>query len=437
MGASTLVVSAIASGQGKTTATAALARHWMSAGLRVRLFKVGADFLDPLILERACGQPVRVLDLWMVGEPECRRLLEQASHAADVILIEGAMGLYDGTPSCADLARRFDLAVLAVIDVGAMAQTVGAVALGLRDFGGIRLAGVIANGVAGSRHAAMVKSALRDVPLVATLARQKSALTERHLGLRPPAESPGLGARLDELGLAIEVDEEVWRSVAAKAASRAAGPPPAPPWTPSAERSLAGTRVAIARDAAFAFLYPANLDCLESLGAELTFFSPLADEPVPAHARAVFLPGGYPELHGNSLARAERFHRSIRAAHASGVPIFAECGGMMALSDSIRDAEGREWPMAGVVRGRARMQPRLAALGLQAWRTRHGEIRGHTFHYSVLETSLAPADRTTSHPGATEGEPIYRVGSLTATYFHAYFSSCPAAIAAMLGGGEP
>ena len=135
MSAPAFIVSAIASGKGKTTATAALARHLMRKGLAVRIFKVGADFLDALILERASGHPVHVLDLWMVGESECRRLLDEASATADAVLIEGVMGLYDGTPSTADLARRFELPVLAVIDVRAMAQTVGAVAAGLRDFG--------------------------------------------------------------------------------------------------------------------------------------------------------------------------------------------------------------------------------------------------------------------------------------------------------------
>jgi len=433
------LVSAIASGQGKTTATAALARHLMRAGQRVRVFKVGADFLDALILERASGHPVHVLDLWMVGESECRRLLDEASRAADVVLIEGVMGLYDGTPSSADLAHRFNLPVLAVIDTSAMAQTVGAVAAGLRDFGAIRLAGVIANGIASQGHEAMVRSALRDIPLIATLPRQKSALAERHLGLTPPAESPRIDEQLDELGRAIDVDQAAWRRITAARAANVDDLPQLKP-TPGAEsaaRTLAGRQVAIARDAAFAFLYPANIECLGRLGAEITFFSPLAGDPVPARAQAIFLPGGYPEIHGESLSRATRFHESIRAALAAGIPILAECGGMMALADSIEDTEGRDWPMAGILPGRTRMQPRLAGLGLQSWRTRRGDIRGHTFHYSTLETPLRAAGRAITYPRGTAGEFVYRVGSLTASYFHAYFSSCPAAIAALLKGDEP
>jgi len=428
------LVSAIASGQGKTTATAALARHHRLKGRRVRVFKTGADFLDALVLERAAGHAVHVLDLWMVGEEECRRLLRAARSAADRVLIEGVMGLYDGTPSSADLARAFDLPVLAVIDVSAMAQTIGAVAMGLRDFGPVRLAGVIANGVASAGHAAMVSAALREVPLVATLPWLPSSLPERHLGLVPPADSADIEAQLESLGRSIRIDERAW-----DAATRAAAPDPSPSPTPMAahEFPLAGRLVGIARDAAFAFLYPANVDCLEALGARVCFFSPLADEPVPSGADAVFLPGGYPELRAEQLSAARNFHHSIRAAHERGVPILAECGGMMALGQSLGDTQGRQWPMAGVLPGYTRMQPRLAALGLQAWSTAFGELRGHTFHYSIFDTPLEGLTRTRAYPKDASGETIYRCGSLTASYFHAYFPSCPPAIAALFSGLMP
>lgn len=430
-----LLVCAIASGQGKTTATAALARHFLASGQRVRIFKIGADFLDPLILERACGHPVDPLDLWMVGKEQCARLLEEAAGAADLVLIEGAMGLYDGTPSAADLARELDLAALAVIDVRAMAETVGAVALGLRDFGGVRLAGVLANGVASAGHRRMVQAALREIPLVATLPRQAQTLPERHLGLMPPAESEGIEAELEALGRSLELDAAAWRSIDARF-TRAPRSAPARPGAGLAPL-LEGVRLAIARDAAFAFLYPANIACLRDLGAELRYFSPLADEPVPADAAAIYLPGGYPELHAERLAGAARFHDSLRRAQAAAVPILAECGGMMVLAEAIGDLAGREWPMAGILAGRTRMQPRLAALGLQQWRTRAGELRGHTFHYSHLDTPLEPAARTATHPRGAGGEFIYRQGALTASYFHAYFPSCPPAVAALLRGELP
>lgn len=214
MNAPAFLISAIASGQGKTTATAALARYFSQRGKRLRVFKTGADFLDALVLERAGASAVHVLDLWMVGEEGCRRLIDEARGAADLVLIEGVMGLYDGTPSSADLARAFDLPVLAVIDVSAMAQTVGAVARGLRDFGPVRLAGVIANGVASEGHAAMVSAALRDVPLIATLPRLSASLPERHLGLVSPADSADVEAQLEALGLSIKLDEREWNAAA-------------------------------------------------------------------------------------------------------------------------------------------------------------------------------------------------------------------------------
>jgi len=441
------LVSAIASGQGKTTATAALARHHRQQGRRVHVFKTGADFLDALVLERAAGQAVHVLDLWMVGEEECRRLLCAARSAADLVLIEGVMGLYDGTPSSADLARGFDLPVLAVIDVSAMAQTVGAVAMGLRDFGPVRLAGVIANGVASAGHAVLVSAALREVPLVATLPRLPSSLPERHLGLLPPEDGAEIEAQLESLGRSIRIDERAWDR-ATRDAARPQPPgtcTPSPPASPSIEfpgaaadgKPLAGRLVGIARDAAFAFLYPANVECLESLGARVSFFSPLADEPVPSGADAVFLPGGYPELHAAPLSAARKFQDSIRRAHEAGIPILAECGGMMALAQSLGDTQGRQWPMAGILAGYTRMQPRLAALGLQAWGTAFGELRGHTFHYSIFETPLEGSTQTRAYPGNAPGETIYRRGSLTASYFHAYFPSCRAAVAALFSGLTP
>jgi cobyrinic acid a,c-diamide synthase len=195
---------------------------------------------------------------------------------------------------------------------------------------------------------------------------------------------------------------------------------------------LQGKTVAVACDAAFAFLYPANLDCLRALGAQLQFFSPLDDEAVPAQADALYLPGGYPELHAHTLARAQRWQASMHALRAAQVPVLAECGGMMVLSDALVDQQGRAWPMLGWLPGRVVMQERLAAIGPQAWGSERGELRGHAFHYSRFETALTPAAHTAKHPGGQSGEAIYRSGALTASYFHAYFPSSPAAVAALL-----
>ena len=426
-GARMLLVAAIASGQGKTTVTAALARRLRRMGQRVHVFKCGPDFIDPMVLEHASRAKVHTLDLWMVGLEQSRRRLARAARDADVVLVEGGMGLYDGDPSAADLARAFDLPVLAVIDASAMAQTAGAVVMGLRDYGPVRMAGVVANRVASEGHARMVAASLRDIPLLATLPKQTRRLPERHLGLVVPGEVADIDAILDELADQLQLDEAQWNALAPQLPDEALPEEPVAPL-------LSGLTVAIARDAAFCFLYPANVDTLEALGARIMWFSPLADEPVPEDADAVYLPGGYPELHGEALAQAGRWRESIRAAHAAGLTILAECGGMMVLAESLVDKEGRDWPMAGLLPGRVLMQQRLAGLGSQGLATNAGQMRGHTFHYSRLETPLAPAAWTVKHPSGTQGEAVYRVGSLTASYFHAFFASNPAAVASLLQG---
>ena len=469
-----VLISAIASGQGKTTVTAALARKLARQGQRVRVFKTGPDFLDPMMLERASGHPVYTLDLWMVGLDQCRAQLAQAAMECDVILIEGVMGLYDGTPSSADLARAFGVPVMVVLDASAMAQTAGALVLGLRDYGPVDLAGVIANRVGSAGHARMVADALRDVSLFATLPKQAQALPERHLGLVAPDEVEAIDAVLDQLAEQLAFDGEAWNALRPTRFGSQSPLPFAPQETPLGckgrvrkgmgcqdaatpiphptsplkgeefkspaippKRALSGKTIAVARDAAFAFIYPANLDCLHALGAQLVFFSPIANEPVPAGADAVYLPGGYPELHAQVLSQASRWQDSIRTAHARDLPIVAECGGMMTLAESLTDQDGASWPMAGLLPGRIAMQTRLAALGSQGWATRHGELRGHAFHYSRFETTLTPLAQARKHPSGNPGEAIYRRGALTASYFHAYFPACPAAVAALFLGADP
>ena len=424
-----VLISAIASGQGKTTVTAALARKLVRKGLTVRVFKTGPDFLDPMMLERACGAPVHTLDMWMVGEEQCRAQLARAAREADAILIEGVMGLYDGTPSSADLARTFGVPVLAVIDASAMAQTAGALVMGLRDYGPVELAGIIANRVGSSGHAKMVADALRGTTLFGMLERQERSLPERHLGLLLPDEVEAIDAVLDQLAQELEFDMDTWNTLRPSCFDDSNVPMPL-------SQPLRGKTITIAKDEAFAFLYPANLDCLRALGADLVFFSPLANEPVPDGANAIYLPGGYPELHAQVLACADRWLASIRAAHVANIPIIAECGGMMALTGQLTDASGASWPMANLLPGNVIMQKRLAALGPQAWDTQHGELRGHAFHYSHFETPLMPNTRTRKHPSGDHGEAIYRCGSLTASYFHAYFPSCPVAVGELFLGAR-
>lgn len=417
-----MLVSAPASGQGKTTVTAALARRARNRGLAVRCFKTGPDFIDPLILERASGAPVYQLDLWMTGEAECRARLHAAAAEADLILIEGVMGLFDGAPaSSADLAERLQLPVLAVIDASAMAQTFGAVGYGLAHYRpGLPFAGVLANRVASPGHTAMLREALpAGMTWHGALPRNPDcALPERHLGLVLADELDDLDARLDAAAAALDeshpADPE---PVALQPASLATVAP-----------RLKRQRIAIARDAAFAFIYPANLDLLHAMGAELRFFSPLAGDALP-EADALWLPGGYPELHLARLAERTDLKAAVRAHHEAGRPLLAECGGMLYLLEQLSDVSGASAPMAGLLPGRAQLEDRVMGLGLQAAELPGGELRGHTFHHSAMETSRSPELYAQRKRGSSRGEPIYRDGSLLASYMHWYFPSSPEAAA--------
>ncbi len=420
-----LLVSAPASGQGKTLVTAALARRHRQAGRKVRVFKCGPDFLDPMILERASGAPVYQLDLFMVGEAGCRRLLADAAREADLILVEGVMGLFDGDPSAADLAARFGLPVLAVVDGSAMAQSFGALVHGLATYrDDVRVIAALANRVAGERHAAMLGQSLRGgVQWLGALPRDAGiAFPERHLGLVQADEITDLDGRIDRAAAALP-GEACWLPAPVDFAGHEA--------STRAGRDLAGLRIAVARDAAFGFLYPANLDCLRAMGATLAFFSPLADTTLPP-CDALWLPGGYPELHLDRLAGNHAMRDAIRAHHAAGKAVLAECGGMLYCLEALDDGKGAHAPMLGLMPGRATMQASLAALGLQDMALPAGSLRGHTFHYSRMDTPLSPVTRA-KNPGGRTGEALFRQGSLHATYMHFYFPSSPAAVASLFG----
>jgi cobyrinic acid a,c-diamide synthase len=429
-----VLVAAPASGQGKTTVAAALARLHARQGRRVRVFKCGPDFLDPHWLALASGAPVHQLDLWMTGEADCAARLHAAALEADLIVVEGVMGLFDGTPSAADLAQRFGLPVLAVVDASAMAGTFGALAHGLQHYrGGLRWAGVLANRVASERHAQMLRDGLREPGQWqgALMRNPALALPERHLGLVAAAEVGDALARLDAAADALAATPLGRREVAELQGWGVEFPAPQARAEVSGGTPLAGTTIAVAHDAAFSFLYAANLDCLRALGARLVFFSPLADAALPP-CDAVWLPGGYPELHAAALGANHGLRDSLRAHAARGRPIWAECGGMMALFEQLATADGTVHPMWGLLPGRVTMQQRLAALGPQQLDLDGQALRGHTFHYSRCETALPPAARS-RRPGApnaaSEGEALYVQGPVRASYFHAYFPSNPALVA--------
>ncbi|UXH77453.1 cobyrinate a,c-diamide synthase [Roseateles amylovorans] len=430
-----LLISAPASGQGKTSVTAALARSARRRGQRVRVFKTGPDYLDPMILSRASGHPVHQLDLFMGGVDHCRALLADAARDADLILVEGVMGLFDGNPSSADLAAAFGLPVMVVLDASAMAQTFAALATGLARFrDDVRVVGVVANRVGSDHHAALLAEGLpADLPLVAALKRAPAlSLPERHLGLVQALELPDLDAQLDawadawDAGCAHgQASEALWRPVDFSSA-------PADP-IHALGQPLSGRRIAVAQDACFSFIYPTNLSMLSTLGADVRLFSPIAGDDLP-DCDALWLPGGYPELHAPALQQHPRFFDALRQHLGAGRPLLAECGGMLVLLDALTDADGIDHPMAGLMPGQARLQPKLAALGLQAITWPEGELRGHSFHYSTMETPLAPIATARNPNAGRTAEPLYAQGSLRASYVHHYFASNPAAVAAFFKG---
>lgn len=412
------MVSAPASGQGKTSVTAALARWHARAGRRVRVFKTGPDFLDPMMLERASGAPVYQLDLWMNGDDDVRARLYDAAGEADLILVEGVMGLFDGGLSSADLAQRLGIPVLAVIDGSAMAQTFGALALGLAGYReGLDVFGVAANRVGSAYHAQLLAgSVLPPLRWLGALPRDASfALPERHLGLAAASEVGDIDRRLDALA-------DAW----ALHASAELPPPVAFPPAPRANvpRRLEGVRIAVARDAAFCFLYPANLDLLRDAGAQLRFFSPVAGDALP-DCDAVWLPGGYPELHLPALSRHEGLRRALHAHVDAGRPLLAECGGMLYALDALTSLDGDRFAMAGLLHGHAAMQSRLGGLGMQSVTLPEGELRGHTFHYAHAQIVPPPLAMAANPDGGPSREGVYRRQRMTASFMHAYFPSHP------------
>ncbi|MEL0083364.1 MAG: cobyrinate a,c-diamide synthase [Gammaproteobacteria bacterium] len=423
-----LLISAPASGQGKTTLVAALARYHRQQGRRVRVFKTGPDFIDPTLLEQASGHPVYQLDLWMVGKRACRQLLYEAALEADLILVEGVMGLFDGDPSSADLAQAFGLPIALVIDSSAMAQTFGAVALGLANYrGSLTIAGVVANRVAGPGHRTMLQQSLPvSVPWLGGIAGSDTIqLPELHLGLQMADQIDSLEQKLDAASGLI-ANTELTQLPAPVSFSPAKGQPP--------PKCLKGVRIGVARDPAFCFVYPANLQLLEAMGAELRFFSPLTDTTLEG-IDALYLPGGYPELFLDALADNQLMLNAINDFYAAGRPMVAECGGMLYLLDALQDQQGRQRALAGVITATARVDQRLAGIGLQGAEFDQGFLRGHTFHYAAFvepPVFTATARRSDSSPaGGEPGEGLIRQRNLVASFLHWYFPSNPAASAAL------
>jgi cobyrinic acid a,c-diamide synthase len=436
-----LCIAGTASGVGKTTVVVALAQAWRRRGLRVATFKCGPDYLDPTYHARASGAACHNLDGWMMGRDAVLQTFARGAAGADVALIEGVMGLYDGAApdgeegSAAQIAKWLGAPVVAVVDASGLARTVAAIGVGLREFDrALALAGIFANRVGSTGHLELLRTACRHAgapPVVGGLPdAPELAFPERHLGLRtadraaiPDEQLAAWGARLAEW---CSPDAFLELARAAPALPIAAAPAIAPAAAPRC-------RIGVARDDAFHFYYDDNLRRLVELGAELVDFSPLADRALPA-VDGLYLGGGYPEVHAAALAD----NRAMRAAVRDFAgPIYAECGGLMYLCDAIRTLDGRAHEMVGRLRGVAALHEKLQALGYVEVETQRRTIlggaglrlRGHQFRYSTLEGAdeRDPAYRVRRRRGgATHGEG-WGAANVLASYVHAHWASNPLA----------
>ena len=413
-----------ASGQGKTTITAGIARYHRNQGRDVRVFKTGPDYLDPLILERASGNPVAQLDLWMVGEKECQQILYEAAGRADLILIEGVMGMFDGNPSGADMSACFGIPVAIVIDASAMARTFGAIALGLAAHRpGLTIAGVIGNNLGSQRHQDLITEAMpASIPLIGCVRRHPDVLLpERHLGLVHPDEVDDIEYRLDQLA---EIMDQ---------SGLTALPPVVefhPGQAPAIDRQLLNRVIAVARDDAFTFIYAANIKLLQDMGATCVWFSPLVDEVLP-DADALWFPGGYPELHQERLSKNRPLADQIIRFCKSGKKVLAECGGMLYLMESLTDVDGNRSDMLGLIPGHGIMRDRGGCQGMQTAPLPCGDVRAHAHHRTRCKNTARPVAFGKRARHSAPGEPIYQIDNITASYLHLYFPSNPDAIAAL------
>lgn len=419
-----LIIAAPRSGSGKTAVTLGLARALSRSGYRLAPAKTGPDYIDPTFLARAAGSAAINLDPWAMDAATLRGRAAAHAEGHDMLLIEGVMGLFDsaidGKGSTGDLAATLGLPVVLVVDCEKQTQSVAALVHGFSSWReDVRVAGVILNKVASDRHETMLREALAKtgLPCLGAIPRRKDlVLSERHLGLILPDDVDGIEDCIERLGAALttHVDFRLLGAIAAPVASapQVASLPPL------------GQRIAVAKDAAFAFLYPHLMGHWHAMGASLSFFSPLADEAPAEDADAVFLPGGYPELHGAALAAAGRFRAGLVAARDRGALIYGECGGFMALGETLNDRDGVSHAMAGLLPVSTRIDRPRRVLGYR--RLSHSsplpwpaEILGHEFHYS----SHAPFDLPPLF-AATDalGEPLApmgaRVGTVMGSYAH-------------------
>jgi cobyrinic acid a,c-diamide synthase len=447
-----VVIAGVASGVGKTTITAGLIAALRERGLRVQPFKCGPDYIDPSYHERAAGRPCRNLDAWMLEDAQLLAAFSRACRDADIAVIEGVMGLFDGSDwhderaSTAQIAKLLGAPVVLVADISGAARSAAAVVLGCQHFDAdLDLRGVVLNFAGSAGHAAGCGEAITAVtglPILGWLPRRAGLqIPERHLGLVPGGEHLDTVALIAEIVAEINTHFHIADVVElARTAPELPGPAEVSPGTgqaaPVIQRGCAGAPVlAVARDAAFCFYYPENLELLAEAGAIIEFFSPLRGEQPNTRAAGVYLGGGYPELHGTELASNIGLWEVLKELHARDAPIFAECGGFMVLTHGLVDREGRHWPMAGLIPGVTRMTGKLAALGYRhATAARSnllidagGTLRVHEFRYSIWmrETQRTRDEAAWQVRGTRVEAPAdsggFVSGNLLASYLHVHF----------------
>ena len=431
-----LLFAAPASGSGKTTVVCGLLRALKNRGKKVRAFKCGPDFIDPLFHETVVGVPSGTLDLFFSDQDQLKRLYCRHAAGADLCLVEGVMGYYDGLGAATDrassyaVARALDAPVVLIVDGRGQSLSALATLTGfLRFREDSRIRGVLFNRMSEGVYSALKPEVekLGVRPLGFVPKAPEVMVESRHLGLVTPGEIEDLGQKLDALAALLERTVDMEGLLALAGSAPALEAPPAPPIPP-----LPRTRIAVPRDQAFCFLYRDNLDLLADYGAELTFFSPLHDDALPAGAQGLILPGGYPELHAQALAANEPMRRSVREAIQNGLPCLAECGGFLYLHRELEDMEGRSWPMAGVLDARAYRTPRLGRFGYITLTAKAdtaflpaGEIvRGHEFHYFESE-SCGDALRAQKPTGSRGWDCGHSRGNLLMGFPHLYYPSDP------------
>lgn len=430
MSAPGILIGAARSGSGKTTLALGLMRALTRRGMRVTAVKCGPDYIDPAFHAAATGREGINLDSWAMEPGLITTLAARAGAEADIIIAEGAMGLFDGAPegaagtgASADIAALLGWPVLLAHDASGQAQTAGAVIRGLASHDPrVKIAGVVANRLGSDRHRRLVAESIEAVglPLLGALPRNDAVkLPERHLGLVQAKETEGLDSRLNALADFIEAHVDVAAIVKAAAS--------APPlFEASAAPKPPAQRIAVARDAAFSFFYPHHAQSWRAQGAELVFFSPLADEPPPSDADLCWLPGGYPELHPGALAQADSFLSGLRR-FALTKPVHGECGGYMVLGRVLTDADGRAHRMAGLLEletsfasRKLHLGYRIATLSADHCLGPKGRVlRGHEFHYATVKREDGDAFALARDAYSCAQSPAgLRAGLVSGSFFH-------------------